>query len=109
MNRSTKEKIKQKIKNEIQVTESRIKEYKKSSSPISPDNSIGRVSRMDAINNKSVLESALRKAEEKLKKLKQVQKKINNPDFNYCSRCKNKIPLARIIIVPESKYCVNCA
>ena len=94
---------------EIQKTESRIKEYKDFCAPISPDNAIGRVSRMDAINNKSVLDSVLIKAQEKLKQLKQVKQEINKPDFGYCSKCKNKIPVARLIIVPESKKWVSCA
>ena len=34
--------------------------------PIEPENSIGRISRMDAINNKSINDRMLRKAQEKL-------------------------------------------
>ena len=55
--------IKIKILEEIEKTELNIKQYKEQSSPISPDNAIGRVSRMDAINNKSVIYAALQKAE----------------------------------------------
>jgi len=36
--------------------------------PISPESAIGSVSRMDAINNKSINESALRQSEEKFSK-----------------------------------------
>jgi len=101
--------IQKKISEDIEKTETRILEYKAICQPIAPDNAIGRVSRMDAINNKSVLESALIKAEAKLKKLKIVQKEIHATDFGVCLRCKGAIPLARLIIVPESKKCVNCA
>ena len=38
--------------------------------PIEPENSIGRISRMDAINNKTIVDRMLRNSEEKLKKLK---------------------------------------
>ena len=101
--------VENKILEEINKTTASILEYKKLCKPIAPDDAIGRVSRMDAINNKSVLEAALRKAESKLKKLKIVQKEIKTSEFGICLRCKNSIPIQRLIIVPESKKCVNCA
>mgnify|MGYP001437232937 CR=1 FL=1 len=101
--------IENKILDEIKKTSASILEYKKLCRPIAPDDAIGRVSRMDAINNKSVLEAALRKAETKLKKLKIVQKEIKTEGFGRCLRCKQQIPLGRLILVPESKKCVNCA
>ena len=109
MNESTKKKIEEKIDNEINKTVKSISEYKKLTKPIGPENSIGRVSRMDAINNKSVMEAALRNMEDKLLKLKFVKSKIDNDNFGICTRCKTEIPLARILIIPESRLCVNCA
>ena len=61
--------------------------------PISPENSIGRVSRMDAINNKSVVEAALRNAEKKLKGLKIILSKIQNDDFGICINARQKFLL----------------
>ncbi len=55
------EQIKEKILSEISKTEKIIEDYKELTKPISPDDAIGRVSRMDAINNKSVTESSLGK------------------------------------------------
>lgn len=46
--------LKQKILDEISKTEKRIIEYKELTEPIAPDVAIGRISRMDAINNKNV-------------------------------------------------------
>jgi len=48
------------IKKSIKETQKVISNLKDLTKPISPENSIGRVSRMDAINNKSVNEAALR-------------------------------------------------
>ena len=73
------------------------------------DNAIGRLSRMDAINNKSIIESALRKAEEKLSKLDQALKKIDKKGFGLCIQCEKPIPIGRILLMPESNRCVNCA
>ncbi len=101
--------IKQKILSEIAKTERIIEGYKEQTQPISPDDAIGRVSRMDAINNKSVIEASLRQAEEKLRGLNHVFSQLGAPDFGLCIRCKSPIPMGRILFRPESVYCVNCA
>jgi len=104
-----KENIKQTILDEISKTEKSIEEYKDMVKPISPDVAIGRISRMDAINNKSVMEASLRQAEEKLRNLNKVLSQIDSKEFGMCMKCKQPIPIGRILIRPESLYCVNCA
>ena len=101
--------IKAKIESEIQKTEKQIQEYKELTLPVAPENSIGRISRMDAINNKSVTEAALRKAKEKLEKLKFAQSRVDDEEFGVCFKCKRAIPLGRILIMPQSRTCVKCS
>ena len=101
--------IEQKINDEITKTSALVKEYKELTKPISPDSAIGRVSRMDAINNKSVVEANLRQAENKLRNLKRVYSQFGSEEFGICLKCKQPIPLGRILIRPESLLCVNCA
>lgn len=93
----------------IETTKDTINEYKEETKPIAPDCAIGRVSRMDAINNKSVVEAALRTQENKLRGLLYVQSTIHEDDFGLCARCKNPIPIQRILLVPHNKFCVRCA
>jgi len=104
-----KQQVKKKILQEIQKTSLLIEEYKELTKPIPPENAIGRVSRMDAINNKSVVELALKKAINKLKNLKKVEKQLEGSNFGSCIRCSQTIPLLRLLLVPESRKCVNCA
>lgn len=101
--------IKQKINEEIAKTEASVLNYKELTKPIAPENAIGRISRMDAINNRTVNEAALRKAELKLNNLKIALSNINDPDFGLCHKCKSEIPLGRILLMPHTRYCVNCA
>jgi DnaK suppressor protein len=103
------EEIKAKILEEIGMTEKLVAEYKEMTKPVAPDVAIGRISRMDAINNKSITESALRQAEDKLNKLNYVLTKVGSDDFGLCVKCRKPIPLGRILIKPESLHCVNCA
>ena len=103
------EDIRQLIIDEISKTEVLIENYSEMTAPISPDCAIGHDSGMDAINNKSVTEASLRQAEFKLQNLKRVLSQFGSDDFGVCLRCKKQIPLGRILIRPESLYCVNCA
>ena len=101
--------VKIRIKEEIETTRAMVLKYRDLTKPIAPENAIGRVSRMDAINNKSVNEAALRKAETKLNNLEVALSKVDDNDFGICIKCKNEIPLGRIMLLPHAVTCVNCA
>lgn len=106
---SSKSEIKSKIETEIKLTIAKISEYEELTRPVEPENAIGRISRMDAIHNKSVIEAALRKSKEKHEKLKFALSKIDEDDFGICIKCHKPIPLGRILIIPQSRTCVNCS
>ena len=101
--------LKTKIIETIAHTEKEIERMKDATKPIYPENAIGRISRMDAINNKGVAEASLRSANRKLSKLQVALSKIDSPEFGICTRCKQPIPPARLMYMPESTYCVRCA
>lgn len=94
---------------EIEKTQLEITELKELTKPISPENAIGRVSRMDAINNKSINENRLRTAENKLRKLNHALANSQEEAFGSCSRCGGDIQLGRLMLLPESSFCVRCA
>ena len=103
------EKFRSKLLIQIEQTEEEVKELEEQTKPIGPENAIGRISRMDAINNKSVMEAALRNKRTKLDKLKIALSKVNSEGFGICSRCKNVIQEARLMYLPESSLCIHCA
>lgn len=109
MIQENKDHIENQIKEKIEKLEVEIVTLKDLTQPISPDSAIGRVSRMDAINNKSVNEAALRKKQTQLIALKETIKTLDDPNFGKCIKCGAIIPIGRIMIMPESKKCVRCA
>ncbi len=109
MTAAERQELKTTIDRKIKTTEEAIAEYKELTKPVAPDVAIGRISRMDAINNKSVMEAALRTAEEKLKGLLTAAEKIDDVDFGICTKCKGEIPLGRLKIMPGSTKCVRCS
>ena len=109
MTKEQAEEIRKLIVAEIAKTEKSVQQYRELTKPIAPENAIGRVSRMDAINNRSVTEAALRTAEKKLSGLKNILSRVGEADFGVCARCKQPIPIQRILLVPSSPFCVRCA
>lgn len=77
--------------------------------PVSPENSLGRISRMDAINNKGVAEVSMRNKKSKLSKLRVALEKIDSDGFGLCSNCGRAIQEGRLMFLPESTRCMRCA
>ena len=104
-----KKKIKAELKRRIAETQKMILNLKEQSKPVSPDNAIGRITRMDAIQQRSVAEAHLQKSEETLYCLEESLIKIEQKSFGICMRCKADIPFERILIMPEVRFCTKCA
>ncbi len=94
---------------ELEKTRSAISDLKQMTAPVAPDDAIGRVSRMDAINNRAISEAALRKAEEKLQQLERMTQLVEEPGFGLCKKCGEAIPVKRLTLMPQSVFCVCCA
>ncbi|MBN1649855.1 MAG: TraR/DksA C4-type zinc finger protein [Bacteroidales bacterium] len=97
------------IENKVERLSRQIVDLKELTQPIEPDCAIGRVSRMDAINNKSINESTLRKKVDQLNGLEYALSIFAQDDFEQCSVCGEAIPTGRLFIMPESRKCVRCA
>ena len=109
MPENEKEKLANHIREKIQVLKQDIISYQQLTKPISPDNSIGRLTRMEAISSKSINEAVLRKASHTLTKLERALQIIDDPDFGLCLECEEPILFARLMIMPETDLCVECA
>lgn len=101
--------LKAKILDTISRLEQDIEALIEETKPIAPDGAYGRVSRIDAINNKSVNEASLRMARSKLDRLNRALAKIDDKDFGKCSNCGKSIDTKRLMFLPESTRCVACA
>ncbi len=109
MNKEEKAEFKIKLLKTIETTQQQIDQLVEDTKPIAPENSLGRITRMDAINNKSVAEATLRTTRRKMDKLQNALKKIDEKDFGKCIKCKGPIPIQRLMYMPESNNCVRCA
>lgn len=97
------------IHSKITELEEELQSLKETTKPMGLDSAIGRVSRMDYINNKSINEAQMKKIEHKLKGLNNWLGKLGTSDFGKCIRCGNEININRLLFIPESNHCIHCA
>jgi DnaK suppressor protein len=109
MNQEQCEQLRLQIFAEIESLKKTIAQLEESSKPVPPDNAYGRLSRMEAINSKSISEAGLRSARSRLSRLDKALLRLDDEDFGICLKCERPIPNGRILLVPESTLCVECA
>ena len=77
--------------------------------PVSPDNAIGRLSRMDALEMQSVNNSKLRNQQQRIGEIRLALTRLKNDDeFGVCQECGDIILFERLRLRPECQHCVNC-
>lgn len=103
------EKLKEIILEQIKDLEREIESLSKQTQPVAPDNSIGRLTRMDAINDKEMREANLRASKLRLGKLESALAKIEEDGFGVCVVCGEEIAEKRLLARPESVTCIECA
>jgi DnaK suppressor protein len=71
--------------------------------------SVGRVSRMDAMQSQAMAIETTRLRQQQLRKVSTALALIASGDYGYCSVCDEVINLKRLAIDPASTMCVPCA
>jgi DnaK suppressor protein len=69
---------------------------------------VGRVSRVDALQQQSMALSLQHSAQQKLKKVKAALGAIDQENFGDCQRCDEPIGFPRLRSQAETCFCLNC-
>lgn len=91
------------LKNELSVTE------KDANPTVSPDNAIGRISRVEAMQNRRISEASFYARKMRVGRLEQALLNVEGEDYGYCQECEEAIPIGRMRLIPEATLCVTCA
>ncbi len=76
---------------------------------ISPDVSIGRLSRLDSMQMQEVAKEAQRRREERIAFLEMALEKIDKGTYGCCEGCGEDIAFERLKTTPEATRCSSCA
>jgi DnaK suppressor protein len=83
--------------------------YKASAATVVLDqSSVGRLSRMDAMQGQQMALEAERRRKEKLVQIKSALNRIERGTFGDCLVCEEEIAIGRLTVNPAVTRCVNC-
>ena len=71
--------------------------------------SVGRVSRMDAIQVQAMAQSVEARRRARLPLIEAALRRLDAGDYGYCTDCGEQIPARRLAIDPTIARCVDCA
>ncbi|MDC0050223.1 TraR/DksA C4-type zinc finger protein [Verrucomicrobia bacterium] len=94
------------LEKEIQAT---LEASKEASGVVELDTAIGRLSRMDAMQNQQMALELRRRQEQQLQRIANALKRMDQNRYGLCGRCKQPIAEERLEVSPDVVMCVKCA
>ena len=91
-----------------EVTET-LNASKDSTNVVELDTAIGRLSRMDAMQNQQMALELRRRQENQLLRIKNALKRMDRGRYGQCGKCKGPIADERLEVSPDVVMCVRCA
>ncbi len=82
---------------------------KEASEIVELDTSIGRLSRMDAMQNQQMALELRRRQEQQLQRIDNALKRMDKGTYGLCGKCKQPIAEDRLEVSPDVVMCVGCA
>lgn len=76
--------------------------------PVSLDEPIGRLSRMDAMQQQSMVQANRRTSQTRLTRIEAALRRHANEEYGLCMGCEEEIGYARLKAQPEAPFCINC-
>lgn len=71
--------------------------------------SVGRLSRMDALQNQAMAKAQNARRAQEMRRLKAALLRLSEGEFGYCESCGDAIAEARLRLDPSAARCMSCA
>ena len=76
--------------------------------PVELDGSIGRVTRIDAIQQQSMAKANLGANRLRLKRVQSARRALAEGHYGECQSCGELIAFKRLLARPEARFCIEC-
>lgn len=76
--------------------------------PVSLDEPIGRLSRMDAMQQQSMVQANRRTTQSRLSRIESALRRHAHDEYGLCVECEEEIGFARLKAQPEAPFCIDC-
>jgi DnaK suppressor protein len=71
--------------------------------------SVGRLSRMDALQQQAMAQNSRQRAEQELRRIEAALACCDNGSYGYCASCEEPIDPRRLEFDPAAPLCIGCA
>ncbi|WP_158527333.1 TraR/DksA family transcriptional regulator [Pelagibaculum spongiae] len=72
-------------------------------------NKVGRLSRMDAMQQQAMQQARLRSIQKRLSDIHRAEEALQHDEYGLCEECGEAISKQRMQVRPESVLCIGCA
>lgn len=76
--------------------------------PVDLDQPIGRVSRVDALQQQAMAVANRKSAELRLAQVRRALGAVKEGEYGFCRKCEEPIGCRRLASKPEAPFCVDC-
>ncbi len=109
MTQIQRQRIKRKIIEDLVLITREIEALQILCKPIPPECALGDLARFELMNDQVVSEKTLREAQAKKNRLSYALSKVDTEGFGLCEVCDEEIVFERLLLLPESTHCIECA
>ena len=109
MEQQQQESFRAKLKELAKELEEDLAANQDSTKTVELDTSIGRLSRMDAMQSQQMALELRRRQQNQLKRVESAIQRIDKGTFGKCGRCHKEITHERLEVQPDAVVCVQCA
>lgn len=98
--------FKQQLKRRLKT----LSDAQKAIEPVPLDQSrVGRLSRMDAMQQQAMAQAAARLSANELQRIRTALDRMASGDYGYCLQCEEEIAEGRLRVDPSALTCISCA
>ena len=104
------EELRTALEAERQMLLRRVERAARAGQPVQLDQtSVGRLSRMDALQNQGLAAGAHARAPVQLAQVVDALARLEAGTYGFCHTCSRPIPYERLIVIPEARECRTCS
>lgn len=109
MNHKTMQHFKERLEALLSELRATVEEKTDSTATVDLDTSIGRISRIDAIQSQQIALGLRARQQQSILRVISALQAIRDGTYGQCRRCKGAIAVERLEVQPDAVLCIGCA
>jgi DnaK suppressor protein len=101
--------LRERITNDLEALDKELMALELQLKPITPDCSLGDLLRAEMMHDQEVLNRAYIEAKKRYSRLLYTREHLEDDKYGICIECDEPIAFERVLLMPETSYCVRCA